>query len=65
MGGCGHGCDVVSGDLKQCNLLESWREKAEECNSWHSNVVHSISTRNQKTKRRSSEVTENDSVNNS
>ena len=25
--------DVVSGDLKQCNLLESWREKAEECNS--------------------------------
>ena len=20
--------DVVSGDLKQCNLLESWREKS-------------------------------------
>ena len=26
----------LSGDLKQCNLLESWREKAEERNSWHS-----------------------------
>ena len=25
--------DVVSGDIKQCNLLESWREKAEERNS--------------------------------
>ena len=26
--------DVVSCDFKQCNLLKSWREKAEEFNSW-------------------------------
>ena len=33
--------DVVTGDLKQCNLLESWSEKAEEHNSWCSIIKHS------------------------
>ena len=33
--------DVVSDDLRQCNLLESWREKAEECNSWRSIIKRS------------------------
>ena len=34
-------CLVTSVRLKQCNLLESWREKAEERNSWHSIIKHS------------------------
>ena len=33
--------DIVSGDLKQCNLLESWRKKAEEWNSWCSIIKRS------------------------
>ena len=57
--------DVVSSDLKQCNLLESWREKAESATLGAplSNVVQSILTRNQKSKRIASEMTENDGVN--
>ena len=45
-----HWNDVVSGDLKQGNLLESWREKAEKCTlgAPSSNVVQGISTRKQK-----------------
>ena len=55
--------DVVSGDFKQCGLLESWSEKAESATS-SSSVVQSILSRHQKTKRRASEMTENDGVNN-
>ena len=33
--------DVVSGDLKQCNLLESWKKKAVERNTWRSIIKSS------------------------
>ena len=47
-----HWNDIVSGDLKQCNLLESWREKTEECNSWHSIIKHSAEHFNNKSEKK-------------
>ena len=44
--------DVVSGDLNQCNLLESWREKAEEHNSWRSIIKSNADHFNKKSENR-------------
>ena len=51
--------DVVSGDLKQCNLLESWREKAEECNSWRSIIKRSAEHFNKKTEDKEKSLRDN------
>ena len=60
-----HWKDVVSGDLKQRNLLESWRRKLNSTTlgAPSSNLVQSISTRKQKTKTRFSGMAENNGVN--
>ena len=59
--------DIVSGELKKCNLLESWGEKAEECNSWRSIIKRSaehFKMKSENKKRRASEMTQNDGMNN-
>ena len=50
--------DVVSGDLKQCNLLESWREKAEERNSWHFIIKSSAEHFNKKSETKEKSLTD-------
>ena len=34
--------DVVSSELKQCNLSGTWREQAQERNSWRNTIKHSV-----------------------
>ena len=34
--------DLVSNDLKQCNLSRSWREQAQECDSWRATIRHRV-----------------------
>ena len=40
--------DVVASDLKQCNLSESWREQAQERDSWRATIKHSAEFLNRK-----------------
>ena len=34
--------DVVASDLKKCNLSGTWREHAQEHNSWHTIIQRSV-----------------------
>ena len=34
--------DVVASDLKQCNLSRTWREQAQECDSWCTTIQCSV-----------------------
>ena len=34
--------DIVTNDLRQCDLFGTWREQAQDRTSWHTSVKHSI-----------------------
>ena len=38
--------DVVSSELKQCNLSGTWREQAQERDSWRNTIKHSVEVLN-------------------
>ena len=40
--------DIVANDLKQCNLPGTWRELAQERNSWRTTIKHSVELLNKK-----------------